>query len=145
MDLAWYDRVPWPGVWADLMLALHVVIVLFLVLGQLLVLIGWCQNWQWTRNLWFRLTHLVTIGFVIAQTWLGQLCPLTIWEQQLRMAAGQSIYQESFIQHWLGRLIFFDLPWWVFIAAYSMFGLLVLLSWWRYPPRWPQRSRLKWL
>ena len=93
-------------------------------------------GWDWVRNFWFRLAHLVTIGFVIVQTWLGQLCPLTIWEQQLRAAAGHAVHDQSFIEFWLSRILFFDLPWWVFIAAYTAFGLIVLLSWWRYPPRW---------
>ena len=134
MNNGWYNQVAWPGLWADLILLLHVLVVVFVVFGQLSVLIGWWRGWQWVRNFWFRLTHLCTIGFVVIQTWLGQLCPLTIWEQQLRYAAGQAVHDQSFIEFWFSRVLFFDLPWWVFIAAYTAFGLLVLLSWWWYPP-----------
>lgn len=137
MKSDWYEYVPWPGLWADAILLLHFLIVLFVVFGQVAILFGWWRNWSWVRNFWFRLTHLATIGFVVVQTWLGQLCPLTIWEQQLRQAAGQAFHERSFIEYWISRVLFFDLPWWVFIVAYTAFALLVLLSWWRFPPRWP--------
>lgn len=120
---------------ADVILALHVGIVVFVVLGLILVLVGGVRGWRWVRNLWFRLAHLGTIVFVAVQAWLGELCPLTVWEQQLRAAAGQEAYGESFIEHWLSRLLFFDAPWWVFVAAYTGFALVVALTWWWLPPR----------
>lgn len=120
---------------ADVLLALHVGVVLFVVGGQLLILIGGPLHWRWVRGWWFRLLHLLLMAFIAVQTWLGELCPLTVWEQDLRRAAGQPVYGESFVEHWLSRLIFFEAPWWVFVAAYSGFFLLVLASWWIWPPR----------
>jgi hypothetical protein len=120
---------------ADAILALHAGVVLFVVGGQLLILLGGPLGWCWVRRWWFRLIHLLLIGFIALQTWLGELCPLTVWEQDLRRAAGQAGYAESFIEHWLSRLLFFEAPWWVFVAAYSGFFLLVLASWWRWPPQ----------
>ena len=143
MNLNWYNQVPWPGLMADVILGVHLLIALFVVFGQVAVLIGWAKNWRWVRNFWFRITHLITIGFIVIQTWLGQLCPLTIWEQQLRQAAGQAFHDQSFVQYWLSRLLFFDLPWWVFIVVYTAFVLLVLVSWWRLPPRWPTALPIK--
>ncbi len=123
------------AVLADAMLTLHVGIVLFLLLGQLLILIGGPRGWCWVRGPLFRYGHLGVMGFVAVQTWLGQLCPLTIWEQALRARAGQSAYAESFIEHWLSRLLFVEAPWWMFVAAYSAFFALVVFSWWRWPPQ----------
>jgi len=120
---------------ADAMLTLHVGIVLFLLLGQLLILIGGPRGWSWVRGALFRYSHLGVMGFVAVQTWLGQLCPLTVWEQALRARAGQSAYSESFIEHWLSRLLFIEAPWWMFVAAYSGFLAVVVFSWWRWPPR----------
>ncbi|MDO9400832.1 MAG: DUF2784 domain-containing protein [Polaromonas sp.] len=121
---------------ADLILVLHAAVVGFAVVGQLLFMAGgWC-GWAWVRKGWVRVAHLALIGFVVVQSWLGAVCPLTRWEQQLRLQAGQPVDGQSFIAHWLSRLIFFDAPAWVFVAAYSLFGLLVLLSWWWIPPRW---------
>ena len=121
---------------ADSILVLHVAIVAFALLGQLLFMAGGWRGWAWVRAPWVRLTHLALIGFVVAQSWLGEVCPLTIWEQALRQQAGQASYGGSFIEHWLSRLIFFNAPAWVFMVAYTGFGLLVLLSWWWWPPRW---------
>ena len=129
-----------PGLLADIILVLHAAIVAFVVLGQLAIMVGWARRWPWVRWFWLRLVHLATIVFVVVQTWLGQLCPMTIWEQQLRAAAGQHMHSQSFIEFWLSRILFYDLPWWVFVAAYTLFGALVVLTWWRLPPT---RKRVK--
>jgi len=123
-----------PGALADLILVVHAGIVAFVVLGQAAILLGGALRWRWVRNRAFRFAHLATIAFVVLQTWLGALCPLTILEQHYRRLAGQGVYTESFIGHWLGRAIFYDAPWSAFVVAYSIFGALVLASWWWVPP-----------
>ena len=115
---------------ADTLLALHVGIVLFVVGLLPLVLIGGARGWHWVRHFGLRATHLGLMLFIAAQTWLGQLCPLTVWEQDLRRLAGQGGYAESFIEHWLSRLLYWEAPWWVFVAAYSGFVVLVAGAWW---------------
>jgi hypothetical protein len=129
------QRLTDPGFLADVLLVVHALVVLFVVLGQALILLGGWRGWSWIRSLAFRLTHLVTIAVVVLQAWLGRLCPLTVWEQDLRRAAGQVFYEASFIETWLARFLYLDLPWWVFVAAYTAFGALVVWSWWRFPPR----------
>ena len=52
----------------------------------------------------------------------------------LRRQAGQTTYGESFVAHWFGRLLYWEAPAWVFIAAYTAFGLAVLAAWWWLPP-----------
>ena len=128
------------AVLADLILVLHVAIVAFAVLGQVLFMAGGLRGWAWVRMAWVRLTHLALIGFVVAQSWLGKICPLTIWEQALRLRAGQGSYGGSFIEHWLSRLIFFSAPSWVFMSAYTAFGVWVLLSWWWWPPHFKKSA-----
>lgn len=120
---------------ADAILTLHVGIVAFVVLGTALILVGGWRQWNWVRGFKWRLAHLLLMVFVVLQTWLGELCPLTVWEQTLRLHAGQSTYDESFIAHWLSRLIFFEAPWWAFVAAYTGFAALVLVTWFKVPPR----------
>jgi hypothetical protein len=119
---------------ADAILATHVAVVAFVVLGTLAILAGGPLGWRWVRGFGFRLSHLLLLVFIALQAWIGQLCPLTTWEQSLRNRAGQATYDASFIQHWLSRLIFFDAPWWIFVAAYSLLALLVAACWWRWPP-----------
>ena len=123
------------AVLANAILALHVGIVAFVVLGEVLILVGARRRWDWVRNRTLRVTHLALMLFIALQSWLGALCPLTQWEQALRHHAGQDAYAESFIEYWLSRLIFFEAPWWVFVAAYTAFALLVLLTWRWVPPR----------
>jgi len=130
-----YQSLPFPGLLADLVLLVHAGIVAFVVVGQLLFIVGGCRGWRWVRNVWVRGIHLVTIGIVVVQAWLGRLCPLTIWEHELRRAAGQSPQQVGFIEYWVGNLLFYDLPFWVFVVVYTAFGVLVVWSWWWLPPR----------
>ncbi|TWI00280.1 uncharacterized protein DUF2784 [Luteimonas cucumeris] len=120
---------------ADAILALHVGIVAFVVLGQGAILVGAWRRWRWIRDFRFRVAHLVLMAFIAVQSWFGQLCPLTLWEQALRAHAGQTAYAGSFIEHWLSRLIFFQAPWWIFVFAYSAFAALALACWFWLPPR----------
>ncbi len=120
---------------ADLLLGLHVAFVLFVVVGLLLILAGGANGWRWVRNPWFRLIHLLAIIVVALQAWLGRICPLTTWEMALRAKAGDATYSGDFIGHWLQRLLYIDAPFWLFVAGYSIFGLLVVVCWFWIPPR----------
>ena len=102
---------------------------LFVVLGFVLILLGLLAKWSWVHNRKFRITHLAAIGIVVLQAWLGQLCPLTLWENDLRRLAGQSGYTETFVEHWLHKLLFYQAAPWVFTTIYTCFGLLVVLVW----------------
>ena len=120
---------------ADAILVTHILFVAFVVLGLAAIYLGHWLAWDWVRNFWFRVLHLVAIGIVVLQSWLGVLCPLTIWEMQLREKAGAPIYSGSFIQHWLQTILYFEAPDWVFIAVYTLFGGLVAASWFIVRPK----------
>lgn len=107
----------------------------FVVLGLACILAGGALGWRWVRNLAFRIAHLCCILFVVAQAWLGRICPLTTWEMALRERAGEATYTGAFIAHWLESLLYYSAPQWMFAAAYSVFGALVLASWLLVPPR----------
>ena len=114
---------------ADAILVAHFLFVCFVVLGLLAIYLGYFLNWAWVRNRLFRITHLIAIGVVVLQAWLGMICPLTTWEMALRDAAGEAVYAGSFVQHWLHKLLYYTAPDWVFIVLYSAFAALVLASW----------------
>lgn len=124
---------------ADLVLALHVSVVAFIVGGLVLTIVGNVRGWKWVNRYDFRSTHLIAIAIVIAETWLAIACPLTSLEAWLRTQAEASTYAGSFIQHWTHRALYYDVPPWVFTLCYSLFGLAVAATWWRFPPR--RRSR----
>ena len=121
---------------ANLMLLSHALLVLFVVVSLPLILIGGCRNWHWVRNPWFRWTHLTLIGVVVLETWLDIPCPLTVWERQLRELAGDASFQDGeFITYWVSKLLFYTAPGWVFDLIYTVFGALVVISWWVVRPR----------
>ena len=132
----------WPyRLLADAVLMLHLAVVAFVLGGLLLVLAGKLRGWRWVQGWGFRLAHLAAIAVVVAQAWLGLVCPLTTLEMWLRAQTGASVYGGGFIEHWLQRLLYHDLPPWVFVLAYSLFGLLVLAAWVYVPPRTGKRAR----
>ena len=125
---------PYQGL-ADLVLALHFAVVLFVVAGLAVVVVGNLLAWPWVNGWWFRGAHLGAIAFVVAESWLGITCPLTTLEAWLREQAGSAGYRKSFVETWVQRLLFYEAPPWVFATAYTVFGLLVVVAWWRFPPR----------
>jgi hypothetical protein len=120
---------------ADAVLVVHFSVVVFVVGGLLAVVVGNWLGWQWVNALGFRIAHLVAIGIVVAQAWLGRDCPLTTLESWLRVQAGAPAYRQGFIEHWLQRILFYEAPVWAFTSVYTVFGLLVLAAWWYFPPR----------
>ncbi len=118
------------GALADAILVMHLLFVSFVVLGFGLILVGIWAKWNWIHNRLFRVTHLIAIIFVVVQAWFGRICPLTVWENQLRQMAGESGYSQTFIGYWLHKILFYQAEPWVFTTIYSVFGLLVLICWW---------------
>jgi len=114
---------------ADSLLFLHILFVAFVVFSLLFILAGGLFSWGWVRNRRFRFAHLIAIGVVVLQSWLGMLCPLTTWEMALREKAGDAVYSGTFVSHWLDTILYYNAPPWVFVVCYTIFGLLVLASW----------------
>lgn len=131
------QSIPHPALWADAILIIHAGIVAFVVGGQMAILLGWRRGWSWVRNPLFRTMHVATIAVVVLQAWLGRLCPLTTWERELRQVAGQAVHDRGFVEYWVGRVLYWDLPWWVFVIVYTAFALLVVWTWCRLPPGSP--------
>jgi len=120
---------------ADLILLLHVLIVIFIVFGLTLIFTGHVLNWPWVRDPWFRLIHLIAIAIVVVLSWFNLICPLTTIEMALRSHAGDAVYAGSFISHWLEAILYYQAPAWVFVIVYTVFGALVVASWFLVRPR----------
>ncbi|MCP4566623.1 MAG: DUF2784 domain-containing protein [FCB group bacterium] len=96
---------------ADLLLAIHFVWAAWMIAGILLALLGFLKPslWRWKK---FRITHLAgLIGTASVPFWSDGLCPLTIWEYNLRVAAGTPgvpAQPASFIIHWMREILFVD-------------------------------------
>jgi hypothetical protein len=120
---------------ADLLVALHCAYVSFVVLVVPMVLFGAWRRWSWVRNSWLRNIHLAMILIVVFEAVLGIPCPLTVWEQELRVQAGQTGYSGSFLGHSIHELLFFEFEESVFTVVYAVYGALVVALYLFAPPR----------
>ncbi|MEK6736715.1 MAG: DUF2784 domain-containing protein, partial [Pseudomonadota bacterium] len=91
---------------ADIILIIHFLYVLFVVGSLPVIWLGAWLKWRFVRNRWFRFLHLAAILLVVAESLLGVICPLTVWENALR----QSDTDSSFIQHWIHQIMFYTVP-----------------------------------
>ncbi len=130
------------SVLANVLVALHVAYVSFVVLGLLAILLGTAFRWGWVRNRWFRILHLIATAIPATETVIHVTCPLTTWENTLRELAGQTTLEGDFIANILRGLIFLPLPddHWLFTVAYIGFGVVVLATLFLIPPRWHRRG-----
>jgi hypothetical protein len=116
---------------ANVIVAIHVGYVGFVVFGQLAIWLGLLLRWRWVRNPWFRWIHLAMMTIVGLEAGLNVTCPLTTWEADLRgQAAG-----ESFLGRLLHNLIFVDLPPAILTSMHITFALLVIATFVLAPPR----------
>jgi hypothetical protein len=129
------DGAMWYGFLADLVVAAHVAYVAYIVVGLVAILVGAALGWHWIRNPWFRWTHLLAIGLVALEAIWGINCPLTVWEGNLRVLAGQEASEGTFVGRLLDAVIFYQAPVWILNTVHVGFALLVLATLILVPPR----------
>jgi hypothetical protein len=81
---------------ADLLLAVHLAFVAFVLFGALLVL-------RWPRLLWL---HVAAVLWGVLVEFTGAICPLTPLEVTLRQMGGAVGYQGDFIGHYLTTMLY---------------------------------------
>ena len=116
---------------ADIILIIHFLFVLFVVGSVPLIWLGAWMEWGFVRNFSFRLAHLAAILFVVCESLMGMVCPLTLLEDSLRGTTTGG----NFIQRWLHRILFYDAPEGVLTTLYVVFALLVAVTFKLLPPR----------
>ncbi len=127
---------------AQIVLALHVAVIAFNIFGLVAVPLGAWRGWAWVRIRWWRVLHLAALSLVALQALLGDDCFLTAWESDLLLSAGRRGYAEPFIQTWVDRMIYWNLPMAFFTMLYVLVWLYVLLLWvWVRPARKASRPR----
>jgi len=109
---------------ADFVLVVHFCYVLFVVGSLPLIWFGAWRNWSFVTSSWFRYSHLTAILFVVVESLLGVVCPLTVWENALRHVENDS----SFIQQWLHQIMFYNVSEHVLTVIYILFAALVTLT-----------------
>jgi hypothetical protein len=81
---------------ADCLVLFHLAFVIFVVAGGLLVL--WRPSLRWI--------HLPAAAWGALIEFTGWICPLTPWEQALRLRAGQVGYAGGFIEYYILPLLY---------------------------------------
>lgn len=84
------------GILADAVLVLHALFIAWVVAGALAVA-------RWPRLAW---AHLPALAWGLWIEASGGLCPLTPLEVALRRAAGEAGYAGSFVEHYLGAIVY---------------------------------------
>jgi hypothetical protein len=125
---------------ADVVLIVHTMFIAFVIVGLIVIWIGYFRSWRWTRSVVFRVAHLTAIVLVVIQSFAGWSCPLTDLENYLRIRGGEDPYGDTgCIAYWLHRMIFWTAPPWLFTVCYTAFGVLVVATLILAPPRWGRR------
>jgi uncharacterized protein DUF2784 len=76
---------------ADAVVVVHLAYLAFIPLGGFLA-------WRWR---WLVPFHLAAIAVGVVSVVVHFDCPLTTWEQSFRRRAGQRVYTNGFVDHYL--------------------------------------------
>ena len=118
------------GALGQLVLAVHLAVIAFNVLGLIAIPVGAWRGRTWVRIRWWRLLHLASWVVVAVQAVLGRACFLTAWQDDLTGGGAG----DPMILRWVNGLIYWDLPIWVFASLYLALFALVLVLWKWVPP-----------
>jgi hypothetical protein len=108
---------------AAVIFAVHLLIIGFNVAGLVVIPLGAWRGWRIVRIAWLRLLHLGLLAMVAAQACAGRACILTIWQNQL---TGGALAPPPMIMRVIDRVIYWNLPIWVFAILYSAVFLYVV-------------------
>ena len=99
---------------ADLLVILHLTFIVFVIAGGFSLL-----KWPWMVIL-----HIPAAAWGAFVEINGLICPLTPWENHLRLLAGEKGYPNSFIEHYLIPIIY---PPEISQTMLTMMGVMVIV------------------
>ena len=108
---------------ADAIVVLHLLWIVFLILGALPG-----RRWVWVKR-----THIASLAFSIALQVFSWICPLTHLEVWLRKLGGAQPYEGTFIRHYAEQLVYAEIP-----RAALLIGTLVVVvfsAWMYFTPK----------
>lgn len=115
----------WYGVLADLVVVVHLVFIIFVLLGGLFVL-----KWKY-----FSMVHMPAVMWAACIEFQGWICPLTPLENWFRGKAGGVGYQDSFISHYLVPILYpigLTRGWQIALGAFALCLNIAIYFWvWR--------------
>ncbi|MGY4493936.1 DUF2784 domain-containing protein [Pseudomonas sp. TE3610] len=118
---------------ADGLVLFHGLFIIFVLLGGLLLL-------KWRGLVWL---HLPAATWGVLVEVLHLTCPLTYWENLLRLKAGLQGYEGGYVEHYLLPVIY---PAGLTAGIQLVLGSVVLLIngavYWRLCRRWGKSTRV---
>ena len=123
---------------ADVLVFVHLLYVSYVFFGQLAIVAAGTFKWEWGRNRWFRVTHLLAIAVVAVEAAVGYECPLTTWERELRITAGQTVDERGFVARLMHDIVFLGDRYQhkeSITVGFIAFFFLVVQGFLMYPPR----------
>ena len=122
---------------AQLVLAAHMAVALFVIFGLVAIPLGAIRHWAFVFGFGWRAAHLGTASLIALQKVLGQTCFLSVWEFNLLDRANLAHPHIPIIHAWAIDIMHWNMPLWFFTALYlAVLGYIVWL--WRFaPPRLP--------
>ncbi len=114
---------------ASIVSLVHIGYTLFIIIGFILIWIGYFVKWKWVRNYIFRLVHLAMMGFVGLEAVFSIECPLTWAEYRLLTLAGLKHGNMPFIAGFVDKVLFYNFPIWIFNLIYISFTALLVATW----------------
>ena len=115
---------------SEIVLLFHFCIFLFIMLSFFLIPFGYYQKWEWVKNRYYRLIHLILMGIIFIETILGFMCPLTILENFLR----NNIQINNKITQIIHQIMYWNLPTYQFIILYLLSLLYLIFLWFFFKP-----------
>ena len=117
-------------IFSEIVLLFHFCIFLFVILSFFLIPLGYSRKWEWVKNKYYRLIHLILMGIIFIETILGFMCPLTILENFLR----NDIEINNKITQIIHQVMYWDLPTYQFIILYLLSLLYLIFLWFFFKP-----------
>lgn len=122
-------------IFADLIIVLHFLWILFMVGGFIYTLCGFWKKGIFNRWL-FRILHLIGIVYVGLLVIMGKSCPLTILENTLRAKSNPSqTYLGSFVVYYIEKLVYPNVNPYIICTGTLIFALSTVLLFFIRPPQ----------
>ena len=129
---------------ADGVLLLHMAFAGYIIFGFAAVWLLRLFKRSGAGNPWFRLSHLAAMAVVAGESVTGVFCPLTAWEYDLRLLAGQGFrYEPSFLNRFAEKIFYHDFSEAFYTGLYLSFFVVLLLTVLLVPIDWTRLRRRK--
>ena len=117
-------------IFSEIVLLFHFCIFLFMILSFFLIPLGYQQKWEWVKNKYYRLIHIILMGVIFVETALGFMCPLTVLEHFLR---NDTKINNKFTEI-IHEIMYWDLSSYQFIILYLFSFLYLVILWFFFKP-----------